>query len=198
VRRLSSEDAQLVELRLRDSVELCLAPATAPATAPAEVELKDKAGKVLPPYEKLAEVRGDAKKGAAVYRNPQGVNCIRCHQIGDEGGEIGPPLTTIGEKLSRAQLLESILYPSNAILMGFENWLVKTKDGEIHEGLLASETPELLTLKTVEGKYDDIKVENIEKKIQQNISIMPDGLQTALTQQELTDLLEYLTTLKNP
>jgi len=82
--------------------------------------------------------------------------------------------------------------------MGFENWLVKTKDGEVYEGLLTSENADTLTLKDVQGKYNDIPVEKIEKKIQQKISIMPDGLQTALTQQELTDLLEYLTTLKNP
>lgn len=180
-----------------DSVMLCVAPASAPA-AEVPVELKDKAGKVLPSFESLATLKGDAKSGAAVYRNPQGVNCIRCHQIGDEGGEIGPPLTTIGEKLSRAQLAEAILYPSNSILMGFENWLVKTKDDEAYEGLLTSETAEMITLKDVQGKYIDIPVEKIAKKFQQKISIMPEGLNSAITQQELIDLLEYLATLKNP
>ena len=179
-------------------IMLCAAPASTPATAPAETPLKDRAGKELLPMEKLADLKGDPKRGEAIYHNEQGVNCIRCHQIADKGGEIGPPLTTIGEKLSRAQLHESILYPSNGILMGYENWLVKTKDGEIHVGLLASETPEMLTLKDVQGKYNDIPVEKVEKKVQQKISIMPDGLNVALTQQELVDLVEYLTTLRNP
>jgi putative membrane-bound dehydrogenase-like protein len=191
---------------LRRGTELfhCAAPAaatnpptTSPATAPAADALKDKDGNVLPPVEKLAEAKGDAKHGAAVYRL-ETVGCIRCHQVGNEGGEIGPPLTTIGEKLSRAQLVEAIVYPSNAILMGYENWQVKTKDGDVFDGLLTSETEETISLKDTTGKYTDIPVANIAKRSQQKVSIMPDGLNAAMTRQDLADLVEYLTTLKNP
>ncbi|QOV88472.1 c-type cytochrome [Humisphaera borealis] len=173
--------------------------AIAQATRPAEVPPapKDKDGKVLPTLEKLAAMKGDAKRGAAIYRDEKTVNCLRCHQIGDEGGEIGPPLTTIGEKLSRVQLLDSIVYPSNAILMGFENWFVKTKDGEVYTGLLTSETDDVLSLKDIDGKYIDVQKDQIVTKKQQPISIMPEGLNAAISQQDLVDLLEYLTTLKN-
>ncbi|MDB5295595.1 MAG: hypothetical protein JWO31_1578, partial [Phycisphaerales bacterium] len=63
--------------------------------------LKDKVGQPLPAMDALAKQAGDAKRGAALYRDAQGVNCVRCHQVADEGGEVGPPLTPIGEKLSR-------------------------------------------------------------------------------------------------
>ena len=172
-------------------------PASAPATAPAAEPLKDKDGKLLPPIEKLAAVKGDAQRGSAVYR-ADAVGCLRCHQLADQGGDIGPPLTTIGEKLSRAQLVEAIVYPSNAILMGFENWRVKTKDGEVYDGLLASETDETISLKDTAGKYTDISVANIASKVQQKVSIMPEGLNTSMTTQDLADLIEYLTTLRNP
>ena len=172
----------------------------APATKEAEATPapKDKDGKVLPPLEKLAELKGDAKRGAAIYRDEKSVNCVRCHQVADKGGEIGPPLTTIGEKLSRLQLLESTVYPSNAILMGFENWFIKTKDGEVYTGLLTSETDDVLSLKDIDGKYIDIQKDQVVTRKQQPISIMPEGLSAALTQQELADLVEYLVTLKNP
>lgn len=169
---------------------------TSPAEAPPPP--KDKDGKLLPPLEKLAELKGDAARGAAIYRDEKTVNCIRCHQIADKGGEIGPPLTTIGEKLSRAQLLEATVYPSNGILMGYENWFVKTKDGEVYTGLLASETDDMLSIKDLNGMYIDIEKAQIVTKKQQPISIMPEGLSTALTQQELLDLLEYLVSLRNP
>ena len=38
----------------------------------------------------LAELKGDAKKGEAIYHNEQGVNCIRCHQVGSYGGNPHP------------------------------------------------------------------------------------------------------------
>lgn len=172
-------------------------PATQPATEPAEAP-KDRAGKPLPPLEKLAQMKGDARRGGEIYRDEKTVNCIRCHQVADEGGEIGPPMTTVGEKLTKAQLLEAIVYPSAGILMGYENWLVRTKDDEVHEGLLTSETADTLSLKDSAGKYVDIEVAQVVSRKQQKVSIMPEGLHAALSEQVLVDLVEYLATLRNP
>lgn len=180
-----------------DRVFLVAAPPATNAAEPPPAP-KDKDGKVLPALDKLAELKGDATRGAAIYRDEKTVNCIRCHQVADKGGEIGPPLTTIGEKLSRVQMLEATVYPSNAILMGYENWFVKTKDGEVYTGLLSSETDDTLSIKDLAGMYIDIDKTQIVTKKQQPISIMPEGLSAALTQQELVDLLEYLVSLRNP
>src|SRR5690349_11312274 len=63
------------------------APASQPTTtAPAPLLDKDK--KPYPPLAELANMSGDPKAGAAVFRNAQGANCVRCHQIGDEGGNV--------------------------------------------------------------------------------------------------------------
>ena len=172
------------------------APSTQPATAPTEAPTS-KDGKILPSPDELAKLAGDAKAGEAVYRNVQGANCIQCHQLGNDGGMVGPPLTTIGQKLSKAQLHESILYPNAGILMGFENWMVKTKDGEIHTGILAEDTDDHVTLKDVQGKYTDFPLEDVASKKQQKVSIMPEGLTGSMTRQELVDLVEFLSTLRN-
>ena len=156
---------------------------------------KDSAGKTYPPFDQLAALNGDAKAGAAVFRGEK-AGCIRCHQIGDEGGKIGPPLTTVGEKLSRAQLVEAVFDPSAAILMGFENWIVRTKDGNVLTGLKVEDAEDHITLLDVHGKYTDIKTEDIKSKKQDTKSIMPDGLPAAVTQKEMVDLLTYLSTLK--
>lgn len=171
-------------------------PATAPASAPAEA-LKSKDGKLLPTPDELGKLVGDAKAGQAIFRDVKGANCIQCHQLAGEGGDVGPPLTTIGQKLSKAQLHESILYPNAGILMGFENWMVKTKDGEIHTGILAEDTADHVTLKDVQGKYADFPLEEVASKKQQKVSIMPEGLNGSMTQQELVDLVEFLSTLRN-
>ena len=169
--------------------------ATAPASQPSTV-FKDKDGKVYPPLDALAQIPGDAKRGAAVFRSPN-VACIRCHQVGDDGQMIGPPLSVVGDKLSKPQMLDAIFNPSASILMEYETWRVKTKDGDVQEGLKVEDTADHVTLKDSAGKYHDIKVEDIASQKKLDISLMPEGLPTAMTVQEMADLIQYLSTLKN-
>lgn len=150
----------------------------------------------MPPVVELLKLTGDAKAGAVVFRDTRGAHCVTCHQIKDEGKMIGPPLTTIGEKLSKQQLYESILTPSAAILMGYENWVVKTKKGQIQDGLLVEDTDDHVTLKDTQGEYHDFPATDIAVKVKQTVSIMPDGLTPAMTRQDLVNLVEYLASLK--
>ena len=144
----------------------------------------------------LAQLNGDPKMGEAVFRNVNGANCIRCHQLGDTGGLVGPPLTVIAQKLNKAQLYESILYPSAAIEMGYETWIVKTKDGEVLTGRKTEDTDTHVTLLDVDSKYHDIPVEKIDRKVQQKVSMMPEGLTQTMTRQDLVNLVEFLSKRK--
>jgi putative heme-binding domain-containing protein len=144
----------------------------------------------------LATLTGDAKAGEQVFRNANGANCIRCHQLGDDGGILGPPLTVIGGKLSKAQLYEAILYPSAAIEMGYETWVVKTKDGEVFTGRKVEDTDTHVTILDADGKYHDIDLDKIDRKVQQKISLMPEGLTMAMTQPDLVNLVEFLESRK--
>ena len=40
-------------------------------------------------------------------------------------------------------------------------------------------------------------MDQIDRKVMQKISLMPEGLSGAMTMKELVDLVEYLSTLKN-
>jgi putative heme-binding domain-containing protein len=158
---------------------------------------RSKDGTALPPLPELLEKKGDAKAGAVVFRNNiGGPNCIGCHQIGDEGRQVGPPLTTIGNKLSREQLFESILTPSAAILMGFELWIVRTKDGEVKTGIKAEDTDDHITLKDNNGEYIDIPLIKIAEKKQSALSMMPDDITKTMSIQDLVNVVEYLTQQK--
>lgn len=154
---------------------------------------KSKDGTALPPISELVERKGDAKAGALVFRNNNGgPNCIGCHQIGDEGRQVGPPLTTIGNKLSREQFFEAILTPSAAILMSFELWIVRTKDGDVKTGIKAEENDDHITLKDSNGEYIDIPLDKIAEKKQSALSMMPDDITKSMTIQDLLDVVEYL------
>jgi putative heme-binding domain-containing protein len=153
---------------------------------------KSKEGKPLPPIAALAALKGDAASGARVFRRAEGPNCIACHQIGDEGRMVGPPLTTIGAKLSREQILEAILTPSAALLMGYENWAVRTTDGDVKTGIKVEETDDRITLKDAQGEFVDIPLDRIAEKKMLRLSMMPEDLTKSMTLQELADLVEYL------
>ncbi len=172
-------------------------PTDTVATADVVTGFVSKDGSSLPPVAELTKLPGDAKAGEAVFSNAGGAKCIACHQIGTKGQMLGPPLTTIGQKLNKAQLYEAILTPSSGILMGYENWVVKTKKGAIVSGLKTSETPDGITIKDTAGKYYDLAVNDIAKQAKQKISIMPENLSQTMTQRELVDLVEYLAELKN-
>ena len=165
----------------------------------AEVSLprpKSKDGTPLPPIAELTGLKGDSKNGAKVYRRPEGPNCIGCHQVGDEGRQVGPPLNTVGTKLGREQLYESILTPSAGILMSYENWVVQTKDGDVKTGIKVEDTDDHVTLKDSNGEYLDIPVAKIAAKKMLSMSMMPDDLTKTMTVQELVDVVEYLSTLR--
>jgi len=152
---------------------------------------KSKDGKSLPSIPKLAEMTGDAAAGKAVFFNAAGANCQNCHQLGGVGNQIGPPLDSIGEK-PKDVLLESIIMPSAAVQHGFETYLVKLKSGAIKTGLLVSEEEDKIALKDPQGEYVEILTADIQKKVKQKMSLMPEGLINTMTLKELVDLIEFL------
>lgn len=169
--------------------------ASAARTTPSAIDsqvMLSKDGQRLPAIEQMAHLSGDAAAGEKVFRNAAGANCIKCHQLGNEGGIVGPPLTVVGQKLNKSQLYEAIFYPSAAIEMGYETWVVKTRSGEVLSGRKVEDTDDHVTILDADGKYHDVPVDQVQKKVKQNISLMPEGLTAAMTRQELVDLVEFL------
>ncbi len=165
---------------------------TLSATADPNKQFLTRDGKTLPPITELAKMKGNPDAGEKVFANTMGANCIHCHQIGEMGNMIGPPLTAIGAKLNKGQLYEAILYPSASILMHYESWVVKTKNGDVFNGLLVEDTPDHVTLKDTDGKFHDIKTADVARKVMQKVSLMPEGLNQAMTEKDLVNLVEFL------
>ena len=151
-------------------------------------------GKPLPPIAELAKRKGDAANGKAVYAKV----CFACHQVGSFGLDFGPPLTEIGDKLPREGLLQAILEPSAGISFGYEGFVIKMKNNSELMGFISSETENKITLKMAGGIAQAIDKAQIADRTQLPTSLMPPGLQAAMSEKDLIDLVEYLTTLKKP
>lgn len=138
---------------------------------------------------------GDPSRGRTVFFGKK-VACSSCHAIGREGGLVGPDLTRIGAVRPGRDILESILLPSSTFAQGYENYLVATDEGRLIGGVVARQTAETLVLRDSGGAETRLRKDRIQDMTRQATSIMPEGLERALTPDELRDLLAFLQGLR--
>jgi putative heme-binding domain-containing protein len=149
----------------------------------------------LPAIAELVKKHGDANRGQAVFAKLES-SCITCHKIGNIGADFGPNLSEIGTKLGRDALYESIINPNNGISMGFETQLFKTQNGNASVGILRSETDQEITVALPGGSVQRIPKKEVKSREKLPHSMMPAGLGQMLGEQNLVDLVEYLTTCR--
>src|SRR6185503_2152139 len=122
--------------------------------------------------------------------------CIRCHAVHGWGEGVGPELTTAGAQFGRATLIESILYPSKAVREGYQQVELELKSGESFSGILKAESATQVLLLDSEGRQQSVARDQVVSRRNSSLSLMPEGLQAALSVQEFIDLVAYLESLK--
>lgn len=152
-------------------------------------------GKPLPPISELITQTGNPEKGEGIFRRPE-VACSQCHKVRGAGTDFGPDLSEIGAKLGPEAIYEAILNPNAGISFGYEAWEIELADGGEWIGLVVSETDEAVTVKSQGGIISRFPKSAIVHRSQMPSSIMPEGLQQALTARELIDLVAYLQSLR--
>lgn len=130
---------------------------------------------------------GNPKKGKPLFMK----NCGKCHILFEEGGQIGPDLTTFKrDDLSR--ILTNVINPSLEIREGFENHVVVTTDGRVVTGFLADKDSQVVLLRGTDGQNIILRHETIDEMIKSKVSIMPEGTLKDLSDQQIRDLFAYL------
>jgi quinoprotein glucose dehydrogenase len=137
---------------------------------------------------------GDANEGREIFREKPEAGCIRCHRLGNEGGEIGPNLTALSQRAQRISILESIVEPNASIVPGFSNLLVKLKDGRELAGIVSAESTDLMTLTSpIDGKKTSFRTSDIVQETGLP-SAMPPAFGAILGKRAVRDLVEFLAT----
>jgi putative membrane-bound dehydrogenase-like protein len=155
--------------------------------------------KALPPVAEIARRAGDAARGKAVWDASLAgqAQCAKCHMVRGVGGQVGPDLSMIGKKGGRENILESILQPSKAIADQYVQHAVTTTSEVTISGLLVGETADAITLRDANGKDTTVPRKEVAGEVRKlKVSIMPEDIVAALTEDELVDLAAYLETLK--
>jgi putative heme-binding domain-containing protein len=149
-------------------------------------------------YARFASKRnGDASRGRTLFNDSKRLDCIRCHRVRGQGGDIGPDLSDIGGKFDRPLLIESLLQPSRQIVDGYRTTTIATFDGQVYSGIVKEQSPAGLVIVDARGKRRALRTAEIEDRKVDNISLMPVDLATGVSPAEFTDLVAYLETLRS-
>jgi putative heme-binding domain-containing protein len=138
---------------------------------------------------------GDVTRGRQLFAAGQG-NCLLCHRAGGIGGPVGPDLSSIGRIRSGSELLQAIVYPSDYLARGYETYGIGMADGRTYLGTVQRETTETVELTPAAGPPVRLARDQIRTRTPSPTSLMPPGLETLFTRQELGDLIAYLSSLK--
>ena len=139
----------------------------------------------------LAE--GSVRNGRGIFFENQTAQCIRCHAYDDMGGNAGPRLSGIANKLSREELLIALVEPSARLAPGFGMIAVELNSGEKLNGTLLADNPDSIVLKDGAEPEKTILKSTIKTSKTAMSSMPPMG--TLLSKREIRDLVSFLSTL---
>lgn len=127
--------------------------------------------------------------------------CYVCHRFQQDGGALGPDLTSVAGKFSPRDLLESIIHPSREISDQYGQMIFSKKDGSQVIG-------RIMNLKGDEYRISvdmmdpnnilTVKVADIVSMNPSPVSMMPPGLINTLSEEDVLDLLAYMLSAGDP
>ena len=143
----------------------------------------------------LLTADGDLGRGRNLFFGRKAA-CSSCHTIGVDGGHVGPDLTALGSVRSGLDILEAVVFPNASFVPGHEVYRVETKKN-IYSGVRGESTEHALVI--ISGPREQVRIprKQIVRMELSAVSLMPDGFDKDLSQQELTDLLAFLQAQKS-
>ncbi len=137
---------------------------------------------------------GSPLRGRQVSQQHAAAQCGRCHATGASTADVGPPLAGVGSRLTRQQLLESLIMPSARLAPGYGQVSVTLKNGQKVDGTLREESATTIAIDDTTRGLQRIQVADIATRTN-GVSAMPP-MNLLLTPREIRDVVEYLATLR--
>jgi putative heme-binding domain-containing protein len=122
-------------------------------------------------------------------------NCFACHRFGNDGGAVGPDLSTLAGRFSARDILESVLEPSRVISDQYAAVTVTTTSGKVITGRVVNYKGKSMQINTNmldPGATEGVNRDEIESMETSKVSMMPTGLLNTLSEAELLDLFAFL------
>jgi putative heme-binding domain-containing protein len=127
--------------------------------------------------------------------------CFACHRFNNEGGAVGPDLTSVAGKYSPRDLLEHILEPSKEISDQYGSTVFTLQDGGTVIGRIANMKENIMMVCTNmmdPNNFTNVDARKVVRTEESKISMMPPGLLFMLKEDDILDLMAYLLSKGNP
>ncbi|MFP6874772.1 MAG: PVC-type heme-binding CxxCH protein [Verrucomicrobiales bacterium] len=132
---------------------------------------------------------GDREKGRTLFS----AYCASCHRLDGVGRVVGPDLAALGNRDGQTYLT-GILDPNRAIQENWMMFIAKTGEGRSYAGSLGEETSSAIILIGVDGSRTRIPRSELISLKSTGRSLMPEGLEEAISIANMGHLLAYLRT----
>ncbi len=129
---------------------------------------------------------GNAGNGRSIFAK----NCATCHKMYGEGQAVGPELTG-AQRSNLDYILENVIDPSAVVANEYKMHEFQLLDGRVVTGIVKKESPQAITVRTVNEELV-IPVSDIDKRKPTQNSVMPEGLFDAMKPDDVRDLVAYL------
>jgi putative heme-binding domain-containing protein len=178
---------------------------TAPKTTDPQFTLEPRQFVKMWTMEDLTPFLGAGLEGGRDFKNGRqmfgAATCYVCHRFNGEGGAVGPDLTSVGGKFSPHDLLESIIDPGKEISDQYGASIFKLKEGDPVMGRIMNMkgddywvNTDMMTPSTI----TNVNADDLESVEPSPISMMPPGLISTMSEDDILDLLAYLISAGDP
>ena len=139
-------------------------------------------------YKKLIADKGygNAPRGRATFAKI----CQQCHMLFGEGGKIAPDITG-SNRGDLDYILHNAVDPNAEIPNDYRTSNIETKDDRAITGIVTKQDENALTIVTANETLV-LPRNEVKSLAQTELSMMPEGLLQALSDDEVRDLLAYL------
>ena len=117
-------------------------------------------------------------------------DCTNCHVLFGKGRTLGPDLTG-SNRTNLDYVLENVVDPSASVGDGFRATTFLLNDGRSLTGVITEADDRTLSIRTATETLV-LDRREIDEQVVQQKSLMPDGLLSAYTDEDIRDLVAYL------
>ena len=135
-------------------------------------------------------VPGDVEAGRAVFFGKG--ECLKCHSLRGQGGQLAPDLSNIGATRPFPRLHEALIAPNARLADGFQGVTVVLTNGRRVVGVLKDRTNYGVEMIDGNGELHRIGMDTVREVILSKDSPMPADYKERLTPTEVRDLLAFL------
>ena len=139
-------------------------------------------------YQASLQLAGDFDKGSEVFDRL----CISCHKTADgRGVSFGPPATSFAAS-GKEFILSNLIDPNREVAPQYQAFQFEFVKGEARVGMIVSEDIRNVTLSLPTGETMSFPRTKVKGMTGLKRSLMPEGLEQAISVDEMADLLAYL------